>query len=198
MNTRKRIDSRLLLILTASTLCASLAVIPKLASAQEHAQTQTTQDSNAVMYLGKVEVSGQKNIIKALQAIKVGLREPYSTDPKLADVVVCRLEDEAGSHIKQWLTCGTNRNLAANRDNLHTAMAVSAQDSNDPGSMGMCMTDCYTQVFSTFRETLNSQPRQYLHTLVNGPGLRSLLERVPYPAAQQSLTAAPPASTHRP
>ncbi len=168
---------------------------------QDNAQTQAAQDSNAVMYLGKVEVRGQQKIIKTLQAIKVALREPYSTDPKLANVMVCRLQDEAGSHIKQWLICGTNRNLSANRENLQTAMtSVAAQNtgSNQDNSMGACMGNCTTATTQVLQETVNGQPGQYLHTLVNGSEFRSLLRRIPSPAAQQAPTSAPPAVTHRP
>lgn len=102
-----------------------LTVVANSDPAPGGATPQTAQDDNAVMYLGKIQVRGEKNIVKTLQAIKVGLEMPYSNDPKLANVVVCRLEDQAGSHVKQWLICGTNRTLAQQREAFHIAMDAS-------------------------------------------------------------------------
>ncbi len=74
-----------------------------------------TEDKNMVMYLGNVQVRGQEKITKTLQAIKVALDMPYSNDPKLADMMVCRLEEKAGSHVQQILICGTNHILSKQR-----------------------------------------------------------------------------------
>ncbi|MHB8405936.1 MAG: hypothetical protein ACYDCJ_10980 [Gammaproteobacteria bacterium] len=196
MNTMKHINKRVLLFLATilGLVCMATATY---GSAQEHARNQVARNNHAVMYLGNVEVQGQANIIKILQAIKVGLQQPYSTDPKLANVLVCRLQDAAGSHLKQWLTCGTNRNLAANRDYLQTAMLVTAQDTDagqdggGPGSITCATSGCYLEEFSAFNKTPDSLPVQYLHTLVNGAGLRSLLHKIPNPPAQQTPGSAP-------
>ncbi len=203
MKTRKHTNPRILLLLS-TIFGLALAATTTCSSAQDNTENQAAQYDNIVMYLGKVEVRGQENIIKTLQAIKVGLQQPYSTDPKLANVVVCRLQDAAGSHLKQWLTCGTNRNLAANRGYLQTAMLVTAQDTDagqdggDPGSITCATSGCYTEEFSVFNEALESLPGQYLHTLVNEAGLRSLLQKIPYPAAQQTPSSAPTTTTHHP
>jgi hypothetical protein len=202
MNSTKLSNARLLpaVAIMLSLACAAMAA----GSAQDNAQAQHVQNDHMVMYLGKVEVRGEKNIIKTLQAIKVGLRQPYSTDPKLANVVVCRLQDEPGSHLKQWLICGSNRILAANRNALHTAMTAAftstdaGEEPGDPGSLTCMSEECYTQVFSTLSETLNSQPGQYLDTLVNGPSLHNLLQKIPDPVAQQTAAFAPTAVAHHP
>jgi len=169
---------------------------------QGNSQAQADQNSDVVMYLGKVEVRGQQRVFKTLQAIKVALREPFSTDPKLANVMVCRLQDEAGSHIMQLLICGTNRNLSADRGKLQTAMMfVAAQNtsSNQDDSMGACRVSCTNEASEILQETVSSQPGQYLHASVNASEFQSLLHRIPLPpAAQHVSTSAPPAVTHRP
>lgn len=202
MNTTKHSNARLLptLAIMLSLACAAMAT----GSAQHNTQGQAVQNDDMVMYLGKVEVRGEKNIIKTLQAIKVGLRQPYSTDPKLANVVVCRLEDEAGSHLKQRLICGTNRILAANRNALQTQMIAAASDTDqpndpgDPGSLTCMSSSCYETEFLILNETLNDQPGHYLNTLVNGPAFSSLLRKIPYPASEQTATTVPAAGTHQP
>jgi len=143
------------------------------------------------MYLGTIQVHGEKNIVKTLQAIKIGLQLPYSNDPKLANVVVCRIEDQAGSHIKKWLICGTNRTLAQQRAALHTAMVTTVPAASQSGST-CTSTACYEQVIAVLNETLNSLPGNYLHTSVNGPALHALLEKIPYP---QGYTPAPTSTT---
>lgn len=185
------------LLLLAVVLC-----LPELVTAngspQKNTSNQVKQNDNATMYLGKVEVHGQANIMKTLQAIKVGLEQPYSNDPKLANVIVCRLQDQAGSHIRQWLICGTNRTLSQQRADLHIAMdaAVTAGSSVEGAT---CMTSaCYAQVFAVMNETLNSLPGHYLQTGVNGSALHGLLEKIPYPEVYTKSTALPPETTPAP
>lgn len=196
--------TKFLAFLTLAVLvCAPcLATAAAKGVSPSNGQQPTARDKYVHIYLGKVEVIGEKKVIETLQAIKVGLRQPYSTDPKLANVVVCRLVDEAGSHINQWLICGTNRILSQNRDTLHTVMTAATSDTDqpsDPGDPGYpltCLSDaCYSAVFSVLDEALSSQPGHYLHTRVSGPGLRTLLQEVPYPAPPQATNAAPTATT---
>lgn len=202
MKHNKFLNIRILYFLTmlSGLLLASIAT----GFAQNNTQSQVAHNDNMVMYLGKIEVRGKENIIKTLQAIKIGLRQPYSTDPKLADVMVCRLQDESGSHLKQWLICGTNRNLAVNRETLHTQMISTASstdqptDPGDPGSLTCISGSCYEAEFSVLNEALDDQPGHYLRTLVNGPAFSSLLHKIPYPSAQQTATTAPTAGTQHP
>lgn len=140
---------------------------------------QAAQNDNSYIYLGTVKVTGQKQIVATLQAIKVGLKMPYSSDPKLANVVVCRLVDEADSHIKQWLICGTNRVLGTQRDALHLAMDVAVTAGASTGSANCVSAARYTRVFAALDQVLSSQRGNYLHTLVNGAALHRLLEQIP-------------------
>lgn len=176
MNTIPCINLRMLLFL-ATTLGLTFMAMAAHGFPPDRVHSQAAKHNDIVMHLGKIEVRGQKHVLKTLQAIKVGLRQPYSTSPRLANVVVCRLQDKAGSHIMQWLICGTNRILSANRDAMHTMMISAGSDTDANNSMGV------STVSPTFTETLNSQRGHYLKTLVNGPGLRSLLEKIPYPPA---------------
>ncbi len=196
MNSSRHIKT-LPLLLLAIVLCLPESVAAN-SSPQENTSNQAKQNDNATMYLGKVEVHGEANIVKTLQAIKVGLEQPYSNDPKLANVVVCRLQDQAGSHIRQWLICGTNRTLSQQRAALHIAMdaAVTAGSSVEGAT---CMTSaCYAQVFAVMNETLNSLPGHYLQTGVNGSALHGLLEKIPYPAAYAKPTMPAPKSNAAP
>lgn len=190
--------TRLFKPLTALPL-AALLVLPLVASAvaapQNSATDQMSAHDNTYIQLGKVKVIGQKQIIATLQAIKVGLDMPYSSDPKLANVVVCRLVDEAGSHIKQWLICGTNRILGQQRDAIHLAMDAAVTAGSSTGSANCTSGACYTRVFAVLNATLNSQPAGYLHTLVNGSALHALLEKIPYPTPAPPATSAPAAGS---
>jgi hypothetical protein len=92
-----------LLLIALSALPAALFSAPATADAPVRGA-----DNNAVLHLGKIDVHGQRTIIEELQAIKVGLQQHFSNDPKLADTIVCTLENQAGSHIMQRLSCATN------------------------------------------------------------------------------------------
>lgn len=158
------------------------------------------QDDAEVMYLGNVEVHGQTMITKTLQAIKAGLDMPLSTDPKLADVVVCRLEKKVGSHITETLICGTNRNLARQRYNLQTAFDLAAAHSGslqDPSAFAdLCSSGgCYSDAFGAFNSFIDGMPRHFLYTTVDGTAFRKLLKQVPMPAAQSSTVEKAPDPT---
>ena len=186
------------LLLLAAVLCLPELVAAN-SSPQKNTSNQVKQNDNATMYLGKVEVHGEANIVKTLQAIKVGLEQLYSNDPKLANVVVCRLQDQAGSHIRQWLICGTNRTLSQQRAALHIAMDAAVTAGSSVGESATCMSSaCYAQVFAVLNETLNSLSGHYLQTGVNGSALHGLLEKIPYPEVYTKSKAPPPATTTAP
>lgn len=186
---------RLLTTLATASCWICLIVVANIPTAHAADASSTGTNNNTYIQLGKVKVTGQKQIVATLQAIKVGLEMPYSTNPKLANVVVCRLVDEAGSHIKQWLICGTNRVLGENREALHTAMDVSVTAGSSTGSANCTSGACYERVFAVLNETLNSLPAGYLHTLVNGSALHALLKKIPYPSPAPSATSAPTANS---
>jgi len=168
--------------------------------------TTSNQDPYLVIYLGKVAVGGKKEVYETLQSIKVALEQPISNDPKLADVMVCRLNDDIGSHAKQLLVCATNRTLNQNRQLLQTTMDSTLANADPPsggdnsrGSSTACISDsCYENFMTILDESINNQPHHYLKQQVNGASLRSLLNTIPYPkqdAPAASTVVAPPATT---
>ena len=128
-----------------------------------------------VIQLGKVTVRGEKQIIETLQAIKIALNQPNSTNPKLANVVVCRIRSKMGSHVVKLLTCATNRNLNQRRDNTLLAM------DNALASPGGCAIAC---VVNSLNEALAAQRFHVLRIPVNEGALQALLARVPMPTPQ--------------
>lgn len=154
------------------------------------------QDQGATLHLGEVEVHGEQQITRTLQAIKVALTMPYSNDPKLANILVCRLEDSAESHVKKVLICGTNRTLAVQRGIIQSnyTVATAQNTTTSPKGTGCFDSTCYSAAFAQLNETLDSLPGHYLHTTVNGPALRNALQNVPMPAPDASTAVAAPAA----
>ena len=150
------------------------------AFAQSNAVSQNAGNDQPVIQLGKIQVKGEKQIIKVLQSIKIALRQPYSSDPRLANVVVCRIENDIGSHAKQLLVCGTNRTLAKRRDRIQTALTVMLSAPTPGGEQAEV---------SVLQEMLESLPDNYLHAPVNGPALRALLKKIPDPPPSRNQAA---------
>lgn len=165
------------------------------APATAHLRMEGPTDQSQVMHLGEIEVHGQENITRTLQAIKVALTRPYSNDPKLANVMVCRLEDQAGSHIKQDLVCGTNRILSLRRSSLQSSYTAAAAANAHSGRDGVGCFDsiCYTSVFEQLNQTISTLPGNYLDQAVNGPALRKALQSTPMPAPDAAPAVAVPA-----
>ncbi len=141
------------------------------------AMPQDWISGRAVIYLGSIAIDGERRVYEALQDIKVALEQPLSSDPRFADVMVCRLADEIGKRAKQVLICGSNRALAQNRELMQTVVAAGL----------ICNRDCGDrpgpgQVVGVLNDSINSQPRLYLMQQVNGPSLEALLATIPYPA----------------
>lgn len=115
--------------------------------------------------LGSVTVRSQK-VIQVLQDIKLALSQPNSTDPKLANVVVCRIHDAVGSHSNQVLTCATNKTLNARRDEIQLAYTW-------PGN-----------TIDNLNEVLINLPGQELNMQINGGAFHRLLRELPTPAPE--------------
>lgn len=182
-------SSYVLAIIGLGALCALPAM------ARMDGSPAATEDKNMVIYLGNVEVRGQENITKTLQAIKVALDMPYSNDPKLADMMVCRLEEKAGSHVQQILVCGTNRILSKQRAALQMHMTAAVLINSHGGP---CVSiECYTGVFDELNASIDKMPGHYLKTTVDGTALHGLLQQVPYPPkATPDDEKAPAAATN--
>ena len=153
--------------------------------------------SEPVLHLGKIEVSGQKQVMEALQAIKLALKRPESSDPSQQNAIVCRIEKDIGSHQQDLLTCATNRTLSLRRQATQSGMITACE--------GVAGTTCYPdQGFgsrSPLSAALQSTEGHVLHTTVNAASLRSLLAKIPDPAPEDTTApavgsaAAPAAST---
>lgn len=153
-----------------------------------------TKNSQPVLNLGKITVHGQKNIVRVLQAIKVSLDQPYSTDSKLQNVVVCRLEEVAGSHLEKLLICATNRTLSGRLNAIQAAIA----GKGDPGNNMFCAsTSCYEATFGDINTAIESSRGKTLEVMVDGPVFHEVLDKIPYPKWYHLKTAkhAPVTST---
>ena len=161
------------------------------------------QGQNQVLNLGPITVTGEPMVLKVLQMIKIGLDEPLSTDPRMANVVVCRMHDETGSHFTQTLICATNKawygiRNAAQRNMLNArANATNTGPSGGAGTTSCESAACYSVVFDALNEALSGLPGGYLHTSVDGSALRKALDHIPYPTLPgKSATAASAATAH--
>lgn len=168
------------------------------AIAQADGAPEGNPSQGSTLQLGAIEVHGVQQVTRTLQAIKVALTRPYSNDPKLANVLVCRLEDAPGSHIKQQLVCGTNRILSLRRNSLQsnfTAATATNTRQGPGGSVGCYDSVCYTAAFEQLNETIASLPGHYLDQTVNGPALRKALNDTPMPAPDTETRDKAPAAT---
>jgi hypothetical protein len=182
------------------SLLAVLALaLPGLACADDlmNDKVQHGTDNQGTIYIGSVAVTGKGNILETLQDIKLALEQPFSNDPKLADVVVCRITDDIGTHAKQLLICGTNKILAQDREILQSAMTTALGDVDSPsggdnpkGASTACASgSCYEDSLSILNQSLNNQRRKYIKQQVNGASLRALLATLPYPKQMQVVPA---------
>ncbi|MDE1984841.1 MAG: hypothetical protein KGL98_11665 [Gammaproteobacteria bacterium] len=162
----------------------------------------TQQGEDQVLHLGPITVTGTPMVLKVLQMIKIGLDEPLATDPRMANVVVCRMHDETGSHFHQTLICATNKAWTGVRESTQTGMLnaraneTNAGGANGPGTTSCVSNGCYGQAFMALNEALAALPGGYLHTSVDGSALRSALKDIPYPKIPgKPATPAPEATT---
>jgi hypothetical protein len=167
------------------------------------ADASSALDDGTVLYLGKIGITGHQAILETLQAIKISLKQPQSNDPKLANMIVCRLEDIPGTDTKQYLTCATNRVLAKKRDIMETAEMAALSNTNGPTtrdgtgpSSPSCSSEaCYENTVDILDQALNQNPGKYIHVQVNGAALHNILQKIPDPAPDAVTDIAPQAAT---
>lgn len=176
----------------ATALALGALTAMQAAYAADPAPSSTTQ-GEPVMYLGRIQVTGEKNIFFTLQSIKVALLRPYSTNPRDADLVVCRIEKSMTEAV-DYLDCDTNRNFAARRDAAQLAF-ITAQGRSGGGGSNQ-ISEMWNQTLASEEVMLTNlvvgQPGHKLHVPVNGGAFRKLLDRLPMPSA---TTAAPAAGS---
>ena len=181
-------------------LATLLSALPGFACADDLMNDKVQQngaETPATIYLGNVAVGGKAHILEALEDIKVALEQPLSNDPKLADVVVCRITDDIGTHAKQLLICGSNKVLAQDREILQTAISNSLGDIDAPsggdnpkGASTACASgSCYEDSLSILNQSLNNQRHHYMKQQVNAASLHALLTQIPYPKQVQAVPA---------
>jgi hypothetical protein len=163
-------------------ILAAMMTFVSTAALAHFADPAAGTDGGPTLYLGKVAVTGQENIVKTLQAIKVALKAPFSNAPTDADKVVCRINKVLGE-ASEYLDCATNRDYIRRREATQISILASASQADQ------CGGECSAVI--AIHNLLSVQPQHRLHVPVNGGGFQKLLDSIPLPA----VTTAPAAAT---
>jgi hypothetical protein len=186
--------SKLASLKLAMPVLALLLVLPSIAA---YADDQKDPDGQTpVMYLGKVPITGNKNIFLTLQSIKVALQRPFSTRPEDVNLVVCRIDNVTGERL-EYLDCDFNGDYTRQRDESKLA-AITAQSHGNQATIGMGDAVDATAGQLMFQSLISVQPNHRLHIPINGGNLMKLLETIPMPSPDQQdapAAAAPAAGT---
>lgn len=145
----------------AAALLALAAAVPACAD-------DTPKGDVAVLYLGKLAITGQQKIVDTLLGIRAALKQPLSDAPEDANKVVCRINKPLGE-THEYLDCATNANLNARRAQEEQNMLTHKLGIPSGGEMSQ-------QDFDSF---IAQQPNQHLHVPVNGGALQALLATLP-------------------
>lgn len=155
-------------------LCLATPALADDTPAAPAAQTQAQQqdDWNKVMDLGKVDVHASKDeqaqrIVAGLKVIKHALKANFTNDPADANVVVCRMNYDTGSHLMAHLMCATNRTFMVYRDQLHTGVLAATYGQPDNAT---------TQELEHMTGSVGKD--RYFSTKINAAELQKLLVQV--------------------
>lgn len=139
------------------------------------------KNGEPTLFLGKIAVTGQENIVRTLQAIKVALKAPFSNAPADADKVVCRINKVLGE-AREYLDCASNRDYIRRREATQIAILASASQADQCG--GACSAEI------KLHNMLDIQPAHRLHVPVNGGSFQKLLDSIPLPEPASALAPA--------
>lgn len=172
---------------------AALVIIPWLEINNAWGHFADDQSPATNMYLGKIAVNGQEDIVRTLQAIKIALKRPFSTRPADADLIVCRINKVLGED-KEYLECATNREYTRRRAATQLQRMVTdpqAQVDTHPGDTGAPspqMVEAGREI--AFENIIALQPDHRLNVPVNASQLQELLAQIPMPVTATSVPAA--------
>ena len=139
------------------------------------------------MMLGDIKVTGQKEIVKTLQAIKLALKRPISTDKAHEDDVVCRISSETGARARQYLLCATNKQLTHQRYRVQTEVQEDEARVQDKEPVVERITAHESQSLRAFRMPVNAHAFEQL--LQSIPDAQPEGEQVPAGATIKAVPA---------
>jgi len=154
----------------SKTTAAAAAMLLLLCGVTAKADDTAPQGDVPILYLGKLPITGQQQIVDTLVAIKAALKEPISDAADKQDKVVCRINKGTGS-MREYLDCATNRDLSARHEYTQEQM-LARRDGLPPGEYGEA-----TQ--QDFDGLIAAQPNHRLHVPINGAVLQSILDSLP-------------------
>lgn len=158
-----------------------LLLLSAVAAPAGHATPPVTSTKNEnTIQLGSVAVHGQKQILAALQAIKIALHSPFSSDKAHENDVVCRIS-KAMAEAREYLTCATNRTFAHRRMITQTDFLITQYIASGVGGTTRAM-----------ESIVGAQPNHMLHMPVNGGALQALLNKLPAPQAAKAAAEETP------
>lgn len=151
-------------VLVGTAMALSLSCLPAMAD------DTAPQGDVPILYLGKLPITGQQQIVDTLLAIRAALKEPISGAADKADKVVCRINKGTGD-MREYLDCATNRDLNARHEFSQEQLLVRRnglpQGSYDEANQ------------QDFDGLIAAQPNHRLHVPINGAALQAILDSLP-------------------